>query len=526
MNVGIFQWLKRLNAIATLAVVILFVQAGSAKAATYYVSSHAGDDSHDGRSAETAWKSLEKANSITFKPGDSLLLESDSVFRGQLSPKGSGTMKDGKVVPIVIDRFGDGALPRINGEGRVNAPLFLHNVEGWEVQNIELTNKGKEREISRYGVYVLIDAIPVARHFVIRNVSVIDVNGALPKGHDDTAACAIRMNAENNDIEGQDLPGRRFDGVLIEDCHVKDCARNGIVISGAASREQWNPSTGVVIRRNLLAGVCGDGILVIGCDGPLVEWNIMRDCPDFGEEVGAAAGMWPWSCDNAVFQFNEVVGHKAWNDAQAYDCDYNCNNTLYQYNLSQDNHGGFMLICSPGKNKPYDVWNRGSVVRYNLSMSDGLRSLGRKQYFSPIFSITGETTQDTEIYSNLIIVPKKPDLQMDTDLIAFDKWGGKYPVNTEIRGNVFVMLDGQPGTFDIGRAKQVRFDNNRFYGNVAKIVETAEVKSSGDTFISDIPREVTISGSKEELQTFADFLEKKGNPNEAQGIFIRWDIIR
>ena len=72
----------------------------------YYVNSHAGDDGHDGLTAETAWRSLEKANSVVFKPGDSLLMASGSFFNGQFAPKGSGAIQDGKMVPIVLDRFG------------------------------------------------------------------------------------------------------------------------------------------------------------------------------------------------------------------------------------------------------------------------------------------------------------------------------------------------------------------------------------------------------------------------------------
>ena len=127
-----------------------------------------------------------------------------------------------------------------------------------------------------------------------------------------------------------------------------------------------------------------------------------------------------------------------------------------QYNLSRDNYGGFMLICSPGKKRDGwlvgNAWNRGSVVRYNVSINDGLRTAGHKEYRAPIFHITGETTQDTEIYSNLVIVPKKPDPKMDANLILFDQWGGNYPVNTSIRDNVFVLVDNQPGTFDFGAA--------------------------------------------------------------------------
>ena len=81
----------------------------------------------------------------------------------------------------------------------------------------------------------------------------------------------------------------------------------------------------------LIEDVPGDGIVPIGCDGALIEYNLMRNCPGTLPHSEAAAGFWPWSCDNTVMQFNEVSDHKAPWDAQGFDSDYNCRNTTIQY---------------------------------------------------------------------------------------------------------------------------------------------------------------------------------------------------
>lgn len=52
-----------------------FVSASATKATTgisYYVDSVNGNDDNDGTSETKAWKSLEKVNATTFKPGDKL----------------------------------------------------------------------------------------------------------------------------------------------------------------------------------------------------------------------------------------------------------------------------------------------------------------------------------------------------------------------------------------------------------------------------------------------------------------------
>ncbi len=49
-------------------------------------------------------------------------------------------------VPIMLGKYGDGPRPRIDGEGKVLDTLLLRNVQLWEVQDIEITNLGTNRE--------------------------------------------------------------------------------------------------------------------------------------------------------------------------------------------------------------------------------------------------------------------------------------------------------------------------------------------------------------------------------------------
>ncbi len=136
----------------------------------------------------------------------------------------------------------------------------------------------------------------------------------------------------------------------------------------------------------------------------------MRDCPAILPESEAAAGIWPWeSATIRWFSSNEVSGHKAPTDAQGFDSDWNCQNTLIQYNYSHDNNGGFLLVCGPGNvDMPMNIGTNGTVARYNISVNDGLRGysvrMNKKSGFSPTFHISGKL-KDTKIYNNVIFVP-------------------------------------------------------------------------------------------------------------------------
>ena len=111
-------------------------------------------------------------------------------------------------------------------------------------------------------------------------------------------------------------------------------------------RNKWVPSTGVVIRENYVADVGGDGIVPLGTSHALVEGNVVRRA--VARSTTYNAGVWPWSSDDALFQWNDVAGTGGTKDGEGYDSDYNSHGTRFEHNYSHDNAGGFMLICTPG----------------------------------------------------------------------------------------------------------------------------------------------------------------------------------
>ena len=90
----------------------------TAGAEIFYVDAKTGNDARRGTAPEQAWKTLERVNRQTFKPGDRLLFMAGTRYRGQLGPQGSGASTNGHTVPITIAKYGGDALPRIDGEGK------------------------------------------------------------------------------------------------------------------------------------------------------------------------------------------------------------------------------------------------------------------------------------------------------------------------------------------------------------------------------------------------------------------------
>lgn len=81
---------------------------------SYYVSAD-GDDSNDGKSPETAWKTLAKVSGSTLKSGDGVFFRRGDTFRGQLSTKNG----------VTYSAYGEGAKPNIFGWNKNSADPSL-----------------------------------------------------------------------------------------------------------------------------------------------------------------------------------------------------------------------------------------------------------------------------------------------------------------------------------------------------------------------------------------------------------------
>lgn len=469
----------------------------------HYVDSKNGNDANDGHSPKSAWASIEKVNRTIFKPGDIILFKSGSSWNGQLELKGSGSVK----APIQINKYGEGKNPAIHGKGQKLHTLLLHNVEYWEVRNLEITNTGNMPMAKRRGVIVSAKDFGDCHHIVLDSLEIHHVNGSLIK-KDGGGSAIFWQNSGDSIIT-------RFIDLQITNSYLHHCERNGINSGGYINRKNWHPSLNVVIRHNLLEQIPGDGIVPIGTDSALVEHNIMRDCPDAFTTTEAAAGIWPWSADNTIIQFNEVSGHKANWDGQGFDADWNCQNTIIQYNYSHDNYGGFLLVCNEGSsvhtNKNIGTTN--TIIRYNVSINDGIRpyKTGTKGWFSPTMHLSGPI-ENTQIYNNVFIIPKKQSGEIDKTIVQMDNWGGPWPANTLFANNIFFVNEN--ADFSFSADINTQFSNNCFYGKFNNLP-----KDPAAIFVD--PQFIDVTARDAGFTVLKNFMLTKSSPLNGKGIFIK-----
>ena len=409
---------------------------------TFYFDPVNGNDNNSGESPEEAFASLKNFLNSPIQPGTTVLLKSGTVFEGPLVFTGSGTSD----APIIITSYGGDKKPLIEGKGKEQYAVKIYNSNYLQLKNIEITNTGNQPEPRRRGVIIEANDCKISKSIVLDHLFIHDVNGSLVKKEGGGSAILWQNHGT--------FYTTKFDSLIIQNCHIKDCTRNAINSRGYTNRNNWFPSTNVIIRNNLIEGVPGDGIVPIGTDGALIEYNIMRNCPDVMPGGDAAAGIWPWSADNTLIQFNEVSGHKAKWDGQGFDSDWNCLNTTIQYNYSHDNYGGFLLVCNNGTtiNTSGNIGTKNTIIQYNISVNDGIRPYesDRRSWFSPLMHVTGPV-ENTILFSNIFIIPEKQKEEIDRTVVQMDNWGGPWPNKTFFYKNVFSL--SEEGNMGYGKDK-------------------------------------------------------------------------
>ena len=456
----------------------------------YYVDAEFGDDDNDGISPERAWKTIAKVNETVFEPGDSILFKAGCSWEGEtLKPQGNG--EEGN--PIHVGKYGEDDLyPVIHANYVPGTPLSemetnnknaleITGISHWEFRDLELTNYGIYNDDStaneqkgRRAVTIRSDG-GTMEDVTLDGLYIHDINGWNPKGNEDNGA-AISFGAN-----GQTY----IDGLTIENCLIKDVTRDGITGGGYTGTRPWGWNSwdkqdgvplrhkNVVIRNNVLDTIAGDGIVPGGTYEVLVEHNLVSHAsnnptpyPNMSGNAKSnlSAAVWPFDADNSIFQYNEVCytgvprGTEV-ADGEAFDSDYYCVNTLFQYNYSHDNEGGFLMLCGPAY-----AYNDGTVVRYNISENDG--SLYGKR---TIFEIGGGGGVDhSYIYNNTIYTSEDHSV---FSVMRGEPWDGK-PKGTNFINNIFA-INGNVAQFgfagdprDKGKEGIVTYDHNLYTGTL------------------------------------------------------------
>jgi len=94
-----------------------FTTSQNTASTTYYVDATGGNDSNDGLSNSTPWRTIDKVNGRSFSPGDQILFKRGGTWRERLTVPSSGNATD----QLVFGAYGNGAKPIISGANNITA---------------------------------------------------------------------------------------------------------------------------------------------------------------------------------------------------------------------------------------------------------------------------------------------------------------------------------------------------------------------------------------------------------------------
>ncbi|GAA2785471.1 right-handed parallel beta-helix repeat-containing protein [Streptomyces showdoensis] len=396
-------------------------------------------------SARRPWTTLAEANAHPYGPGDRLLFKRGTTCTGTLQPRGAGA--PGAVFTIA-DYGGAPGRAVIDGNGAHDAVL-LADTQYVRLTRLEITNAaapGTERN----GVRLRLADYGAAKGITLDHLSIHDVRGGDSKTL--TGSSAIHVA-----VEGTTVPSW-YDGLDIGHNEIRDVDREGVYFKSRFSKRDlvgnqqdpvafpgpWTPSLGVRVHHNSLTSIAGDGIKIDTTSGARVDHNRVDGFQL--RSKAANAGIWTFNTDDTTVEYNEVSGGGNTKDGMSFDADGASKGTVFQYNHSHDNAGGFLLICPYSGARTLDT-----VVRYNVSVDDGARLI--QNCWGPILN--------TRIYNNTFVnrtaVPAH---------LVQDDAGSPATTRHELAltNNLFVN-EGAPGGYAFKNPTPgLSFANNLFHG--------------------------------------------------------------
>ena len=301
-------------------------------------------------------------------------------------------------------------------KGTVSSSILIEDTEYLEIEGLELTNDRKsttdtEKDkayndayaMDRTGVAGVAKDNGTVDHIVLNDLYIHDVTGNVYNKHMTNGGIYFIVAKPTNEGE---TGIARYNDVQIRNCSLNKVNRWGIAVGYTYQWGQFETgelpdatmakygSSNVVIENNYLNHVGGDAITTMYLDRPLIQYNVSENAAEQinttdyvqqqprldanGKEIGkqdvgagrVAAGIWPWKCKNAIFQYNEcfkTLNAASGNgDGQPWDADYG-DGTNYQYNYSHGNTASTIMFCG--------VNSVNNTFRYNISQNEDMGPL-------------------------------------------------------------------------------------------------------------------------------------------------------
>lgn len=330
-----------------------------------YFISPSGNDSNNGTSAATAWKTIARVNAATFAPGDVVLFEGGKTFNGMLYITSSGS----NGFNIRFASYGTGRATINGGSGTA---VFAYNASYITIDSLVAAgswNAASQSGNDSYGIFFY-----------------TDIPGAVKLGEAAVTRCEVK-GFNKSGISFLSWPGdgsqSGYNKITVMGNNVHDNGASGISTlgpSGTAGSTVYAFSNVYVgynrvhdnmgIKSNT-SSHSGNGIIIGDAAAGTVEYNAAYNNGWYNNAAsGGPAAIWCYDSKNIIFQYNEAHHNGTGTgkpDGDGFDLDGGAVNCIMQYNYSHDNYGAGFLLWEYGNPR---IKNSNNILRYNISQND------------------------------------------------------------------------------------------------------------------------------------------------------------
>ncbi len=441
--------------------------AGSAAGLNYYIS-QSGNDSNDGRSPSTPWRTISKINNGVFAAGSTINLQGGSLLTGCIVFNTSNVPASQSNNPIKVQNYGVGLATVVSNcagkiisatQGPRSAALTVDGISGFDWNGPSIRGSGST-DPTQYGVVIENENTSVAAtNITIENS---DISGFLVPagattdssseifvlGYSLRGACGALNNVRilNNSLHGNSVASADDAGIA-----GYGCGKNIFNIL-----YQGNKVFNMGGRPAAPNGASGNGMVANGVEGGIEQYNVVHDNGANATTCGGPGGVWAYSSDKILIQFNEVYrmqpvpAFRSGCDWVGYDLDAQVSNSFVQYNYSHDNAGPGLLAYAGGN---VSAWTN-NTFRYNISQNDNSLLLdgGGSIALNPASSLY---VYSNTIYKSGLFTTQTPPSCWSTG------YNGAYTAPVVIANNICVnqatdrwnrtrMVDGSDGATGLG----------------------------------------------------------------------------
>ena len=361
-------------------IIISLSQISCTHATNAHYVSQAGNDNNPG-TKDKPLKSLQKINTIKFKPGDKIYLNGNETFSGTLLLTVNGSTDE----PVIISSYGNGNATIDGGNEEAI------NIRGshFQLNNINTKGAGRKTGSTTNGI-----SLVEASHATVENIK---TEGFRKSG--------IELNScKNIDIKNVYAADNGFCGIYITGSKEKR-SKNILVKDCKAENNPGDPINLDNHSGNGILAGWSDSVVIDHCTATGNGW----DMPRIGN---GPVGIWVYESNYVTIQYcisyrNKTA--KGAKDGGGFDLDGGVTNSVIQYCLSYENEGaGYGLFQYAGAS----LWHN-NIVRYCLSINDGVTTEGTGSIF--IWNGSDDSVQlsDCIVHNNLVYSRHAPAVQFE-----------------------------------------------------------------------------------------------------------------